>query len=918
MTSNDEIFFVAGGTLKASTPSYVERPADAELFEAVMDGQLCYVLTPRQMGKSSLMTRTSRKLQAQGIRTASIDLTSIGTQVTAQQWYTSIISQLNRQLNLGIDAQEWCKQQEGLAYIQTFTTFLEEIMLEKIAERVVIFIDEIDSTLSLNFRDDFFAGLRAIYNARTDKPAFERIAFVLLGVASPSDLIADKARTPFNIGRAIALQEFDFAHAHVLQTGLDAIYPTQGEPILQRIFHWTSGHPYLTQKLCSEIVERQSEAWPDAAIDQLVHELFLSEQARKETNLKFVQDRLLDNPRRSALLGLYQRILRGKVHEEGQSALQNELKLSGLVRVDDGLLKVRNLIYETVFSAKWAKVNRPKNWPKIAAAILAVFSFILLSVFIYDAVANDWSKRYAGEIATARTSKERLYSLYNLFELKGIFTPNYAYLARESFYPLPWDKQIGLFIDPHIDVKDKEQHLVPVIRGLYVTMANVPGGQDSTELLQVMYTSLNDVKSLAGQELKKEIGWWLKAREATTDQEALNNYNEAIALEADNPSTRFERAQVASKMGKTELMWSDLDTVIALAQNISTEANEKDMPTLTPLPIFSAESAISTQSIPSSATNVLPTITQPSNASISVTPQPEIHSELGYNKPRESYQSSFFSIAYIRSAVERLLFNGKLLNLNGDITGPSQPNKYPNLVSAGLLPNSLTTPEFASTKTNASLPGFEYQIRVFEKDTGNGLANAVVRIEIAGQAPLNVITDVNGIARIFINSSNNGQPARVIIEAPNYQRYTQNIDVRVDTLPLFVQLEHPAVVLNSKPFVVNGYLKSSACFSQGDKILVTATGNMIHGENIGSSNADGKDSFDVLGVSIPIDKKYYIYREYPLGALMCKLDSQTDWLVCGTSKSLQIDATGCLEFQVNDAITSGDSGAYSVTIETLK
>jgi formylglycine-generating enzyme required for sulfatase activity len=719
MTSNriDETFFVAGGTLKATTPSYVKRPADDELFEAVMAGQLCYVLTPRQMGKSSLMTRASRRLEEQGIRTASIDLTSIGTQVTAQQWYTSIISQLNRRLNLGIDAQEWCKQQEGLAQVQILISFIEEIILERITGRAVVFIDEIDSTLNLDFRDDFFAGLRALYNARTDKPAFERISFVLLGVASPSDLIADRARTPFNIGRAIALQEFDFEHAQVLQEGLAAIYPGQGEPILQRIFHWTNGHPYLTQKLCSEIVERQQETWSDAEIDQLVHELFLSEQARKETNLKFVQDRLLDNPRRSALLGLYQHILRGKVREEGQSALQNELKLSGLVRTEENLLKVRNLIYATVFNVRWAQANTPQNWPKIAAIVFAVLSFALLSVFTYDFVVGNLSKQYAGEIAIARTPKDRLQSLYNLFELRGIFTPDYDYLARESFYPLTWDKQIALFTDPHIDVQEKKLYLIPVVRGLYVTMANVPGGQDSTELLSAMNEALKGVDSNESQELQEEIDWWLQARHAGISQEGIDDYNQAIALESGNPSTYFERARVALKMGKYELALSDMNVVMALAQNISTESQEKEVPTLTPRPILT-KTLISASLAPVSATSTTLNITQTPGTLINVTSaaptatqtglpilltqtvQPETTPPSGYEL-RESYQSSFFSTAYIHSAVSLLLDDGLLVP--AFVSFSSQTDKYPNLVSSGLLQPRQSLP-LTSTSTPSPEP----------------------------------------------------------------------------------------------------------------------------------------------------------------------------------------------------------------------
>ena len=50
---HDPDFFIAGGTLPPDTPSYVKRPADDELFKLALAGEFCYVLTSRQMGKSS-------------------------------------------------------------------------------------------------------------------------------------------------------------------------------------------------------------------------------------------------------------------------------------------------------------------------------------------------------------------------------------------------------------------------------------------------------------------------------------------------------------------------------------------------------------------------------------------------------------------------------------------------------------------------------------------------------------------------------------------------------------------------------------------------------------------------------------------------------------------------------------------------
>ena len=46
-------FYVTGGTLKPGEPSYVERRADADLFDSILAGEFCYVLTARQMGSTS-------------------------------------------------------------------------------------------------------------------------------------------------------------------------------------------------------------------------------------------------------------------------------------------------------------------------------------------------------------------------------------------------------------------------------------------------------------------------------------------------------------------------------------------------------------------------------------------------------------------------------------------------------------------------------------------------------------------------------------------------------------------------------------------------------------------------------------------------------------------------------------------------
>ncbi len=55
--------YQVGGSLPTQALSYVQRQADSALYDAVCRGEFCYILTARQMGKSSLSVKTMARLE---------------------------------------------------------------------------------------------------------------------------------------------------------------------------------------------------------------------------------------------------------------------------------------------------------------------------------------------------------------------------------------------------------------------------------------------------------------------------------------------------------------------------------------------------------------------------------------------------------------------------------------------------------------------------------------------------------------------------------------------------------------------------------------------------------------------------------------------------------------------------------------
>ena len=374
---SDGEFFTVGPPLHAVRAGYVQRGADETLFSSVSSGRDAYLFAPERSGKTSLVAAISARLQNQGFLVATLDLAQIGERdagTDSGRWYYSIAYRLLRQLRIKIDLQSWWQDKSILSNRQRLFEFFIEVLLANTKKRIVVFIDELQAVEGLPFAQHLIESIKSVSKSRATELDFERLSFVLVGECDPELLGADPARSPFNLMEAIRLQDFSRQHLEIFAAEL-GLSPDDATSALDRIYYWTSGQPYLTQKIARAVAKEAVSGDIAGHVDRIVRHQFGSRSAvTNEPHLSHIHRRVLGNKKLyESCLNTYGQVRKGiSVFFEPESRAQRTLISLGLLVVADGLLAVRNRLYEMVFTARWANENLPLHWrgPAVAAGVL--------------------------------------------------------------------------------------------------------------------------------------------------------------------------------------------------------------------------------------------------------------------------------------------------------------------------------------------------------------------------------------------------------------------------------------------------------------------------------------------------------------------------------------------------------------------
>ena len=353
--------FRAGGPIGQDS-RYVERPADRILPEALRHGEFCHVFGPRQLGKTSLCMRSARIPLAQaGVRCAFIDLTEIITSdISADHFYFGLIDASIREL-LGADADAapfWQAQAEPPS--QRWMRFLEEVVLRDGSPPTVIFIDEIDKLFDTGFAAGLLASLRSIHSKRENDSVYQKLSFCLTGVAGPWEFPGALLHSPLPISRTIELRDFTRDEANAFTDDLASLGGNT-EQLLESIFSWTLGHPYMLQRI-GGLIEQRGAANVDSEIlvSEIAREFLVKDGRIQDAALNYAERHFADrNPDlRSDRVELYRILLAGEdVSAKANDPVQTDLWLAGMASFrhegDQVTLAIRNRIFAEVFDKTW-------------------------------------------------------------------------------------------------------------------------------------------------------------------------------------------------------------------------------------------------------------------------------------------------------------------------------------------------------------------------------------------------------------------------------------------------------------------------------------------------------------------------------------------------------------------------------------
>jgi hypothetical protein len=244
------------GNVPLNSPFYVSRPQDSLCYGSILHpGTLIQIKAPRQMGKTSLVTRILAHTTAAGYQRVVINF---------QQADRSILSDLQKLLRwicLQISCQLDLENQLAIAWDEEIgnkiscTLYLEEVVLKQCKTPIVLVLEEMSELFeSPTITQDVLTMIRAWHEQMKANEIWQKLRLILV-YATDVDLPLRIHQLPFNVGIEVGLSPFtkeqveDLVQRHGLKL--------QPEQMVQ-LMTLVKGNPYLVRSLLYRLVREEA------------------------------------------------------------------------------------------------------------------------------------------------------------------------------------------------------------------------------------------------------------------------------------------------------------------------------------------------------------------------------------------------------------------------------------------------------------------------------------------------------------------------------------------------------------------------------------------------------------------------------------------------------------------------------------
>jgi AAA-like domain/CHAT domain len=233
------------GQVPLNSPFYVERPPiESTCYTAIVKpGALIRIKAPRQMGKTSLMSRILDQGQKQGYQTGFINLWSRELFKNLDSFLESFCANVSLELGIEEKIDQYWKPQRYSSQTNC-TNYFQSYLLKELKQPVILGLDEVDRIFQYSeIADEFFTMLRSWHEKGKNNETWQKLRLVI-SHSQEVYISLDVNKSPFNVGLPIDLNKFSLTQVQdlVKRHGLQ-----WSDTEINQLMEMIDGHPYLVR-----------------------------------------------------------------------------------------------------------------------------------------------------------------------------------------------------------------------------------------------------------------------------------------------------------------------------------------------------------------------------------------------------------------------------------------------------------------------------------------------------------------------------------------------------------------------------------------------------------------------------------------------------------------------------------------------